>query len=147
MTEEEISSLPVGEIADKDCALLMWATYPNLKQAIKTIEAWGFAYKTAAFVWIKQNKKQETLFWGMGNYTRANSEICLLGIKGNPKRQSKSVHSVIISKIGRHSEKPEEARNRIVALFGDVPRIELFARKRAEGWDAWGNEVEENEDI
>lgn len=147
MTEEEISGLPVGEIADKDCALLMWATYPNIKQAIKTIEAWGFAYKTAAFVWTKQNKKQETLFWGMGNYTRANSEICLLGIKGNPKRQSKSVHSVIISKIGRHSEKPEEARNRIVALFGDAPRIELFARTRAEGWDAWGNEVEENEDI
>ena len=142
MTPEEICALPVEHIAAEDCALFLWATFPNLELAVKTIEQWGFTYKTAAFVWVKTNKRQETLFWGMGNYTRANAEVCLLGIKGNPKKISRSVHSVIMAKIGRHSEKPAEARKRIVELFGDVPRIELFARERVEGWDVWGNEVE-----
>ena len=77
----------------------------------------------------------------MGYWTRANAEICLLATRGNPKRYSKNIHQVIISHIEEHSKKPDEARRRIESLMGDVPRIELFARQKTHGWDAWGNEV------
>lgn len=97
-------------------------------------------------MWIKQNKKTPTLFWGMGYWTRANAELCIIATKGSPKRQSKSVHQVILSPVEEHSKKPEEARKRIVELMGDVPRIELFAREHSPGWDVWGNEVSESID-
>ena len=83
----------------------------------------------------------------MGGWTRSNAEVCLLGVKGNPKRLSKAVHQiieaqVIEAKIGEHSVKPPETREKIIELMGDIPRIELFAREKTEGWDVWGNEVE-----
>ena len=118
----------------------MWATFPMLREALEVIEAWGFIYKTVAFNWVKQNKTGAGLFWGLGNWTRSNSEICLLAVKGKPKRMSASVHSVILSPVQQHSRKPAETRDRIVELMGDLPRIELFAREAAPGWDAWGNE-------
>ena len=120
----------------------MWITFPCMQEAFQVLEAWGFEYKTTAFVWIKQNRVSDSLFWGMGYWTRANAELCILATKGHPKRASPGVHQVIISHIEEHSKKPEEARNRIVQLMGDVPRIELFARQSPEGWDVWGNEVE-----
>lgn len=104
----------------------------------------GFEYKTCAFTWIKQNKKSDTLFWGMGRWTRANAELCLLATKGNPKRADAGVHSVIISHIEEHSKKPAETRDRIVKLLGaggGLQKIELFARQVVTGWDCWGNEV------
>ena len=104
-------------------------------------------YKTCAFTWVKQNKKSDSLFWGLGHWTRSNAELCLLAIKGKPKRISAKVHSVIMSKIREHSQKPDEARDRIVQLFGDVPRIELFARQKVDGWDSWGNEIESDIEI
>ena len=110
----------------------MWATFPQIADALRVMEAWGFEYKTCAFVWIKKNRKSNTNFWGMGAYTRANAEICLLGITPGfkPAAQIKShaVHQVIESPVEEHSKKPEETRRRIVELLGDVPRIELFAR-------------------
>lgn len=112
-----------------------------LREALDLIDAWGFQYKTVAFNWIKQNKSGSGMFWGLGNYTRSNSEICLIATKGKPKRASAAVHSVVVSPIERHSKKPDEVRDRIVKLMGDLPRIELFARETAPGWDAWGNEV------
>ena len=142
MPLKEICALPVGELAENDCVLLMWTTIPLLQKCFSVIEAWGFSYKTVAFVWIKQNRKSDGLFWGMGHWTRANAEFCLLATKGNPKRVSASVHQVIVSHIEEHSKKPEEARKRIVSLLGDLPRIELFARQKTDGWDTWGNEVE-----
>ena len=78
----------------------------------------------------------------MGYWTRSNAEFCILATKGSPKRQSAGVHQVIVSHIEEHSKKPQEARERIVQLMGDVPRIELFARQKTPGWDVWGNEVE-----
>lgn len=142
MTKEDICNLPIQNIADKDCVLFMWITFPKLDWAIDVIKSWGFEYKTCAFTWIKQNKKSESLFWGMGYYTRSNAEICLLATKGNPlPRLSHKVHSVIMSPIEEHSKKPAETRDRIVELFGNIPRIELFARQHADGWDCWGNEV------
>lgn len=123
----------------------LWATFPNISEAVKVMEAWGFQYKTAAFVWIKTYPKSGKPFWGMGAYTRANAEVCLLGIskgfKAKEQIKSHAVHQIVEAPVGRHSEKPDEVRQRIVELLGDVPRIELFARERVDGWDAWGNEV------
>ena len=142
MTMEEIKNLPVCDLADKDCAMFMWTTLPVLKESFSVLERWGFEYKTVAFVWIKKNRKADSLFGGMGYWTRSNAEVCLLATRGNPKRLAANVHQVIISRIEEHSRKPEEARSRIEQLMGDVPKIELFARRKAVGWDVWGNEVE-----
>lgn len=142
MADDEIYQLPVGELADEDCMLFLWATFPKLPEALETIKAWGFKYKTVAFVWIKKNKVSDTLFFGLGRWTRGNAEVCLLAIKGKPKRISAKVFQIIISPLQRHSQKPEEARVRIVELMGNLPKIELFAREKAEGWDVWGNEVQ-----
>lgn len=145
MPTEEIKALNVQDLADNDCVLFLWATFPKLKDALDVIKAWGFTYKTVAFVWIKLSPSSTKIFWGLGSWTRSNAEICLLATKGHPKRISPRVHQVIISHIEEHSKKPEEARRRIVALMGDLPRIELFARQSPTGWDVWGNEV--NSDI
>ena len=141
MNLEDIKKLPIAGLADKDCALFMWVTLPCLREGLSVLDAWGFQYKTVAFVWVKQNKKSDGLFWGMGHWTRANAELCILATKGRPKRESASVHQVIISHIEEHSKKPNETRERIVKLVGDIPRVELFARQKADGWDSWGNEV------
>jgi len=141
MSLQEICALPVGRIAAPDSALFLWATCPQLPCAFELLGAWGFSYKTVGFVWIKKNKIADSLFWGLGHYTRANAELCLIATKGNPKRASKSVHQVIMTPIEEHSKKPDEARRRIVELMGDLPRVELFARDYPDGWDVWGNEV------
>lgn len=147
MRVEDICNLPVQRLAGggRGCALFMWATFPTIPDALKVMDAWGFTYKTAAFVWVKKNGKSNTNFWGMGAYTRANAEVCLLGVtpgfKANQNVKSHSVHQVIEAPVQAHSVKPEETRRRIVELLGDVPRIELFARQRADGWDAWGDEL------
>ena len=119
----------------------MWATFPMLREALDVIEAWGFSYKTVAFNWVKQNRNGTGIFMGLGNWTRSNSEICLLATKGKPKRISGSVRSIVLSPLQQHSTKPAEIRDRIVELMGDLPRIELFAREAAPGWDVWGNEA------
>ena len=142
MELEDIQALPVGELADTDCILFMWTTIPLLKDCFSVMKAWGFEYKTVGFVWIKQNKKSDSLFWGMGHWTRANAEFCMLATKGRPKRKSAGVHQVIISHIEEHSKKPDIVRHKIIELVGDLPRVELFAREKADGWDAWGNEVD-----
>lgn len=142
MSIEDIRALPIKDLANKDCALFLWVTMPCLLEGLSTLDAWDFTYKTAAYVWVKQNKKADSLFWGMGFYTRANAELCILATRGNPKRVSAGVHQVVMSHIEEHSKKPQEVRNRIVKLMGDVPRIELFARQRAIGWDSWGLETE-----
>ncbi len=145
MKETDLKKIPVKEISADDCILFMWITMPKLNECFDLIKAWGFQYKTCAFTWIKTNKKTNSFFWGMGNWTRANAELCLIATKGKPKRESARVHSVIMSKIREHSKKPDEARDRIVELCGDIPRIELFARQAADGWDCWGLEAPEDE--
>ena len=143
MSTKDIGEFPIESISNNNSVLLMWATFPCLKEALKLVELWGFKYKTVAFTWIKTNKKNKnTLFWGMGYYTRSNAEICILATKGKPlNRISHKVHSVVQSPIEEHSKKPSEVRERIIQLFGDLPRIELFARQEVDGWDCWGNEV------
>lgn len=146
MQMEDIKALPVEELADEDCVLFLWITMPMLHEAWDVMRAWGFNFKTVAFVWIKLNRQSDGIFWGMGHWTRANAELCLLATRGHPKRQAKNVHQVIISHLEEHSKKPDEARRRIEALMGDVPRVELFARQTSPGWDVWGNEVESTAD-
>ena len=143
MDIESLKSIPVNEIADKDCVLFMWITYPQLDQAFGIIDAWGFKYRTNAFTWVKTYDSGK-LYFGLGHYTRSNPEICLLSIKGgiHKYRKSKKVEQVLISPIGKHSQKPPEIRDRIVELFGDLPRIELFARQRVPGWDSLGNDLD-----
>jgi len=145
MPTEDICKLPVREIAGGGAVLFLWATYPNIGEALKVMEAWGFRYVTAAFVWVKTYAKSGKPFWGMGAYTRANTEVCLLGVapgfRAKTQIKSHAVHQIVQAPAGRHSEKPDEVRRRIVELLGDVPRIELFARQKVEGWDAWGDEI------
>jgi N6-adenosine-specific RNA methylase IME4 len=149
MSTEDICKLPIRQLATDDSLCFMWATFPNIDQALKVMQEWGFEYKTAAFVWVKKNKKSNTNFWGMGAYTRANAEVCLLGISKNTKAKqcvkSHAVHQIfeqlVESPIEEHSKKPDEVRQRILQLLGDIPRIELFARQYADGWDCWANEV------
>ncbi|MCM1160731.1 MAG: MT-A70 family methyltransferase [Roseburia sp.] len=142
MTIKDIQSLPVCNIADNDCILFLWVTFPCLLEGLNVMKAWGFQYKTCAFTWVKRNKKADSFFTGLGFWTRANAELCILGTKGHPKRVSKSVPQICDARIMEHSKKPPEIRERIVKLCGDVPRIELFARQQVEGWDALGNEID-----
>ncbi len=145
MTLKDICNLNIEDITEKDAVLFIWVTYPMLKEGLKVIESWGFKYKSIAFQWLKLNKKNGKPFYGLGRWTRGNTECCLLATKGKPKRKSNSVFQLIQTPIRGHSQKPNEARLKIVELVGDLPRIELFARQRFEGWDAWGNEVPKEE--
>lgn len=143
----EISALPVREWASDDCALFLWICWPQMPEALAVIEAWGFKYKTCAFCWVKANTKQSDLFsdgvparMGMGYWTRANSEVCLLATRGKPKRLAADVRQAIVEPLREHSRKPDEIRQRIERLVAG-PYLEMFARQTAPGWDAWGNEV------
>ena len=140
MPIEEIKNLPVNEITEKNSALFLWVTYPCLQWGLDVVNAWGFKYKTVAFTWIKRNKTGGGFYFGLGNYTRANAEICLLGIKGSMKRKSNKVFQICDTPLTKHSQKPNIIRHRIIELFGDLPRIELFARTKIHGWDVWGND-------
>ncbi|MCQ5034405.1 MT-A70 family methyltransferase [Coprococcus sp. DFI.6.81] len=142
MSIEEICALPVADIAAEDSALFLWGTFPQLKEAMRVIDAWGFRYKTLAFLWLKQNKKADTWFYGMGFWTRSNAEVCLLATRGHPKRQTAGIHQFVITRIEEHSKKPDIVRDKIVQLVGDQPKVELFARQKVPGWDSWGNEIE-----
>ena len=145
---KQIAALPVQRLAADDCVLFMWATYPLLREALATIDGWGFEFKSIAFQWVKLNKKTPTPFYGLGRWTRGNTEPCLLATRGKPKPISKAVSQLVIEPeiihdpIRGHSAKPTVVRERIVELMGDVPRIELFARERAEGWQQTGLELD-----
>jgi N6-adenosine-specific RNA methylase IME4 len=142
MPIDDICALPVHTLAAPNCALFLWAVFPLLPEAFQVIKAWGFNYKTVAFVWIKRNRVSPGYFFGMGNWTRANAEVCLLATKGKMKRENAAVRQIIDAPIEAHSKKPDETRDRIIRLFGDLPRVELFARQAPPGWDIWGNEVD-----
>ena len=135
-------ALPVETLAADDCVLFLWVTFPLQKEGLETMRRWGFTYKTCGFNWVKRNKKSDSFFLGLGFWTRSNSEICILGTKGRPKRVSKAVPQVCDARIMEHSKKPDEIRDRIVELCGDGPRIELFARERYEGWDCLGDAID-----
>jgi len=138
---EEIALLSIGALAAKDCVLFCWTTFPYLDAGISTVRAWGFRFVTIAFTWIKTNSKADSYFVGMGFWTRGSAEVCLLGIKGHPRRKRKDVRQLIVAHRREHSRKPDEQYGRIESLV-DGPYLELFARYSHPGWDCWGNEIE-----
>ena len=139
MSLDEIKALPVAGLADKDCAMFLWTIDTHLPQALDLINAWGFTFKTKAFEWARLNKSGQGYFTGMGFWTRANSETCLLATRGKPKRVAKDVRRLIVSPRREHSRKPDEVYERIERLLRG-PGIELFARQERAGWDSWGLE-------
>lgn len=120
----QIKALPVEAIAAPNAVLLMWATWPLMREAMELIEAWGFTYKTIGFNWIKRNRSDCGFFFGLGRWTRGNAEPCLLATRGKPKRVNNAVSQLIFEPIGRHSAKPEVIRDRICDLLGDKKRID-----------------------
>ncbi len=151
-----IKGLPIPEMADKNCVLFLWAVSPMLPEAIEVMEAWGFKYKTLAFCWSKITNNGKWVS-NMGRWTMGNVELCLLGVKGKPKRKGKDVKQLVVSERTVHSKKPDIIRKRIVELMGDMPRVELFARGNKErdlfnfnkfdGWHTWGNEAPDNTNL
>jgi len=139
-SKDWIEKLPVGSIAAKDSVLFLWAVSPQLPEALQVMKAWGFKYITVAFCWSKHHKSGKKVS-NLGRWTMGNVELCLLGRKGKPQRLSKNIKQLVEAERTRHSAKPDEVRKRIVDLMGNVPRIELFAREKTEGWDIWGNEL------
>ena len=164
----DICSMDVPKLADKDCALFLWATMPKLPEALTVMMSWGFTFTTVAFTWVKLDpmarvslmsgrtiSKKKTydpgdgiymndIYSGLGHWTNGNAELVLFGKRGKPVRCAKDVKQVVVAPRGSHSEKPDEVRARISVLMGDVSRCELFARKNVKGWHSWGNEVKPN---
>lgn len=142
MNLADIKALPVAQIAAPDCLLAMWWVPPMPAEALAVVEAWGFTLKTMqGFTWHKLSKTGKADHFGMGNWTRANAECCLFAVRGKPKRVCAAVRSLIVAPVGQHSAKPDEARQRLVQLLGDVPRVELFARSQSPGWDCLGDGI------
>lgn len=145
MSVLDICRLPVWELAAENCLLAMWWVPTQPTEALQVIEAWGFRLMTMkGFTWNKVGARQtEKLVMGMGHMTRANSEDCLFAVKGNlPARQDAGIIQSFTAPRLEHSRKPDQAREMLVRLLGDVPRIELFARQSSHGFDVWGNECE-----
>lgn len=150
---EDIKALPVRDLAASDAHLFIWTTGPCLRQTFEVMEAWGFRYSAVAFTWVKLKKSfnalqlrvlptlESDLHVGLGLTTRKNAEFCLLGRRGNARRNAKDVREIILSPVREHSRKPDEARVRI-ERYCDGPYLELFARSPREGWSAWGNETD-----
>ncbi len=147
MKEEDIAALPVADLAAENCVLFMWACWPMIEQAFRMIDAWGFAFKTCGFCWVKGNATQIQMFEEeiepdmlLGYWTRSNSEVCLLATRGKPKRMSADVRQAIIAPRREHSRKPDGIHERIERLVAG-PYLELFARQSRPGWTTWGNET------
>ncbi|HET6606728.1 MAG TPA: MT-A70 family methyltransferase [Rhodopila sp.] len=140
MSLDEIKALPVQELADPTgCVLVMWATAPMLPQAIETMAAWGFQFKSAG-AWAKQSSTGSKWAFGTGYCYRSAAEIWLLGSIGTTKQKARNVRNLIVAPAREHSRKPEQMRADIERMW-DGPYIELFARERAAGWMAWGNDI------
>ncbi len=143
MTTDDICNLPVQKIAHPHSLCLMWCTWPKLQDGLRVLDAWGFEYVTKAFVWVKLNPSGIGWHFGLGYHTHGNTEFVLIGKRGKgTKRVDKGISELIIYPRGLHSRKPPTTMTRIERLYGNVPRIELFARQQFSGWACWGNEVE-----
>ena len=139
---KDLCNMDVKSICEDESVLFMWVTDSHLPDALEIIKAWGFKYKTIAFNWVKTTSK--------GNYcknvapwTMKSSEICLIATRGAMTKHKikNNVESLVFSERTKHSKKPDEVRERITDLFGDVSRLEMFARTSASGWDVFGNEA------
>jgi len=148
MATDDIAALPVADLAADDSCLFMWISWPMLPDAMDLISAWGFQYKTCGFDWMKAHagqldmlREDSDVLMGMGYWTRANTEPCLLATRGKPKRLSAAVRQGIIEPRREHSRKPDCVHGRIQQLVAG-PYLELFARAPRSGWDVWGNQTD-----
>ena len=146
MSMREIARLPVDDLAAPNCVLFMWAVWPSIVDALKIIDAWGFEYKTCAFSWMKGDPyrlfaDEQTPSMGLGYWTRANTEPCLLATRGKPKRLDAGVRQGVIAPRREHSRKPDEIHGRIERLVAG-PYLELFSREKRDGWSSWGNQTD-----
>lgn len=150
MKTDNICSLPIKDISSNNSVLFMWVADAFIPDAIRIMEAWGFKYKTVAFIWLKKEKSGKQVCY-MGQWTMKNAELVLFGTRGKMSSalKSRKVRQLVEAQRDRtkHSKKPNEIREKIVEMFGDLPRIELFARQKVDGWDVWGNEVESDIDL
>lgn len=159
MSLEDICKLPVKDYAADNCVLFLWAVYPSIFDAQNVIEAWGFKYKTLAFEWVKMNTSGKGWHIGMGYYTRANPEPCLLAVRGS---MPVAVHDErnllatyddemfglpIVAKVREHSRKPAEQYGKIERLYPNMRYLEMFARRTRPGWDVFGNQVKNSIDL
>lgn len=139
MSIDEICNLPLEDICDSKCILFLWVTFPRLEQGLRVMKEWNFKYYGLGFDWVKTSKNGNPS-WGMGYYTRQNTEICLIGVKKERiKPLVRNILAVIHSPRQKHSQKPDVVKDYITQICGDLPRIELFARQKTEGWDVWGD--------
>lgn len=150
MPMDEIKALPLVDLVRRDCWLHCWTSGPYLAETIKCLQIWGFRYSSISFTWVKLKRKGEGFHKGLGKTTRKNTELVLLAKIGSPPILSRPDellvtedpdHEVFISRLREHSRKPDEIRDRIAAMCGG-PRLELFARQKAPGWQAWGNQTD-----
>lgn len=118
---DELCALPVADLAARDSALFLWATFPQLPEALRLIKAWGFQYKSVAFVWLKKNKKADSWFYGLGFWTRGNAEVCLLATRGHPKRQAANIHQFIISPLRPTAKSRMRPGKRLWPLWATCP--------------------------
>ncbi len=132
----ELKKLDIPSIAEDDCLLFMWATNPHLDQAVELGKSWGFSWATVAFVWDKERVNP-------GFYTLSQCELCLVFKRGRipAPRGARNVRQMVRARRAAHSEKPDEVRERIEEMFPSQTKIELFARKKVEGWNSWGLEI------
>lgn len=154
MTQAQILTLPVYDVAADDCMLCLWATMPKLQEALDVVHSWGFRFITVGFVWVKLNPKSDgdeevpttftrsDIYSGLGHWCNGNAELVLFGRRGTPVRQDTTIKQIVLAPRGAHSVKPELVHTRIERLFGDVPRIELFARRPRTGWTTLGNGID-----
>lgn len=154
MSLQDICDLPIKKIADKDCYLFMWATWPNLQEALDVIRAWGFSYKTAAFVWHKVYKNGDS-FYGPGRYVPSNTEPVLFATRGSPFTPNTGWKPLQVIEAPHprdprgkiiHSRKPVECYERIEKWLSkysspDEDWVELFATQEREGWTSFGFDV------
>ena len=138
---DELKGMPMDDLAADNCILFLWVTFPVLDQVFDLIKWWGFNYSTVGFVWVKSNKSGQGYFTGLGYWTRSNAEVCLIATKGSIECKNHTISQIVYEPVGEHSAKPSIVRDKIIKLVGDLPRIELFAREKADGWDVWGNEI------
>jgi len=141
MAVEQIAALPVSGIAGKDAVLFLWVPWWKLFAAIEVIEAWGFRYATIGFLWVKARRSGLGFHFGMGKYTRRNTEACLLGVRGSMPPDDHTVSELIYAPVREHSRKPDDQYDKIERLYPGRRYVELFARQTRPGWERWGNEV------
>lgn len=145
MSLDDIKAMPVSMLAAKNSVLMMWVLNSMLPHGLDVMAAWGFSYRTVAFTWAKTTSRTDGSWapkWhmGLGYYSRQNTECCLLGVRGKPKRQGRDVRQLIVAPRREHSRKPAEFFEHVERLF-DGPYLEMFSRQPRDGWDAFGNQI------